>query len=47
MISAYQRYGFLGYADTSPWISLVVVVGISVVLFSIMNYFTKKTVRPA
>lgn len=41
------RYGFLGYADTSPWISLIVVVGISVVLFSIMNYFTKKTVRPA
>lgn len=40
------RYGFLGYADTNPWISLGVVVMISMVLFSIMNLFTKRMIRP-
>jgi ABC-type polysaccharide/polyol phosphate export permease len=39
------RYSFLGYADVNPLISLAVVTGIGIVLFSVMQYFTKKTVR--
>ncbi len=39
------RYSFLGYSDVNPLISLTVVTGIGIVLFSVMQYFTKKTVR--
>ena len=39
------RYSFLGYADVNPLISLVVVVGIGLVLFGLMQRFTRKALR--
>ncbi len=39
------RYSFLGYADVNPLISIAVVGSIGIVLFSIMQHFTRKAVR--
>lgn len=40
------RYGFFGYSDVNPLISFVITIGLSLVLFVLMQYFTKKTIRP-
>lgn len=39
------RYGFLGYSDVDPLISLGVIVGSGILLFFLMQYFTRKTIR--
>lgn len=40
------RYGFLGYSDVNPIISLTVCLIFCVVFFLFMQYFTKKMIRP-
>jgi ABC-2 type transport system permease protein len=40
------RYGFLGYSDVNPIISLMVCLVFCVVFFLFMQYFTKKMIRP-
>lgn len=39
------RAAFTGYSDTSVWLSLAVVAGIAVILFSIMNGIAKKLLQ--
>jgi ABC-2 type transport system permease protein len=40
------RYGFLGYSDFNPGVSLLITVGLSIICFFVMQYFTRKTIRP-
>jgi ABC-2 type transport system permease protein len=40
------RYGFFGYTDINPLISLSINLGLCMVLFVLMQHFTKKTIRP-
>ncbi len=39
------RYGMIGYTDISPLISLGVIVGISLILFTIMNQVASKSLK--
>jgi ABC-2 type transport system permease protein len=40
------RFGFLNYSDVNPVVSFAVTIGFSTILFLLMQYFTKKTIRP-
>lgn len=39
------RYGIIGYADTSPMISLLVIIGLSTLLFIIMNRIAVRSLK--
>lgn len=39
------RYAFLGYSDVDPFLSLGVSVGVSILLFVLMHYVTKRSYR--
>ncbi len=39
------RYGVTGYADVNPLASLAVILGLSALLFLIMQFVTKRTIR--
>ncbi len=39
------RYAVTGYSDTNPFISLVVVIGVSALFFGIMQFVTRKNLR--
>ncbi len=41
------RYAFLGYSDVSPYLSLAIVIGLTVVLFLIMQYSTRRNIYNA
>ncbi len=39
------RYALMGYSDGNPWISLAVIIGLSLVLFVAMHFITKRSIR--
>lgn len=39
------RYGLTGYTDASPWVSLSVILGLSLMLFLIMKFRAQKTLQ--